>query len=141
MKAVKYSVCSVVFIAVLVGAVILGFYIWGECQAWLLRTHQEHIAWELAQIEKEFATIDSFNQAQRAVGLLRYIEEYYVPKPGYRSDAITENNLETQRTQTLQTIIQALEQYSGQQLGENISAWEGWLESQADRLKETPDRP
>jgi hypothetical protein len=69
-------------------------------EAWAVGIHQESTTRELAAWEQEFSQIRNKNEALRAVDMLRYVQGYYVPGPGYRSDSATEAALEARGVQT-----------------------------------------
>src|SRR5687767_3709583 len=94
---------------VLLGAVV-GIFNWHRVDAWAVGIHQKSTTRELAAWGQEFTQIRSDDEADRAVGMLRYVEGYYVPGPGYRSSQETESALETQRRKTLDTMVKALEE-------------------------------
>jgi len=93
----------------------------------LTRLHQEGITSELADWSFEFGTIGSMTAAAEAIDMLRYINGYYVVAPGYRSNPETERRLEAQRKKTIDTIVNALQVYSGKSIGNDPNAWETWM--------------
>jgi hypothetical protein len=95
-------------------------------EAWAVRIHQRSTARELAAWEQEFSQIHTKDKAIRAVDLLPYVQVYYVPGPGYRSDSETEAALQAQRQKTLTTIVSALEEFTFERYGLDVDKWETW---------------
>jgi uncharacterized membrane protein len=77
----------------------------------LTRSHQQSTTKELASWASEYSVLEDDNDARRAVDMLTYIQNYYVVADGYRSDPETEQQLESQRAETLQAISAALDEY------------------------------
>jgi hypothetical protein len=78
----------------------------------LATIHQRTVTRSLAEWGKSYSVIHDDDDAWRAIGMLEYIQRYYVVGPGYRSDPETERALEEQREKSLQTICNALDAYS-----------------------------
>jgi hypothetical protein len=77
-------------------------------------------------------TLDEFesdHDAFHAIDMLAYIENYYAPGEGYRSDAETEAALQSQRKRTMAAIIEALERFTGERYGDDIKRWEAWRQN------------
>jgi hypothetical protein len=122
-------------IAVMVGAIALAVvallpHAWSRFEAWAVRIHQRSVTRELAVWEQESSQIRSKGEAAHAVDMLRYIQGYYVPGPGYRSDSPTEAALEAQRRKTSATIVKALEEFTGERYGLDVDKWEAWRDGQ-----------
>jgi hypothetical protein len=77
----------------------------------LATTHHRSVTQSLANWSHEYSDIKDDNDARRAIGMLEYIQNYYVVGPGNRSDPETEQRLESQRAETLQIISEALDEY------------------------------
>ncbi len=93
----------------------VGIYVvWWFVVTGTVAAHQQSTTAELAAWGQEFATIRDANEASRALGMLEYIQHYYVVAPGYRSDPETEQRLESQRDTTVRTISASLDTYFGQ---------------------------
>jgi predicted PurR-regulated permease PerM len=86
----------------------------------LIRGHQLSVIKELEGWGNDYSQIKTSQEAQKATEILAYIEKYYVPADGYRSDANTEQKLERQREHTIRRITDALEEYSAK-IGANES--------------------
>ena len=126
-RRLKFAVVSAV--SALAGAALVPFA-WHRFQAWAVGIHQPSTTRELAAWEQEFAQIRTKDEAIRAVGMLRYVQSYYVPGPGYRSDSVTEAALQAQRQKTSTTIASALEAFTGERYGLDVDQWERWRDGQ-----------
>ena len=115
-----------VFAVVLIAIFATGLFSWFALNRIVSGFHHKFVTKELHEMGLHFKTIENGNEADRAVDMLRYIENYYVPGEGYYSTRKIEMELELQREKTLQTIVEALEEYSGQSLGSDPNAWENW---------------
>jgi len=91
-----------------------------------VRNHQRSVTRTLADWEKEYGQVRNVREAERAIDMLEYVQGYYVPTAGYHSDAQTEALLEAQRTKTLRAIAGALERFSGQDFGVDVTRWREW---------------
>ncbi len=89
----------------------------------VIRTHQEGIAVELRDWSKEYSVISTVEQAEKAVEMVEYIKQYYVVGPGYQSFDETDEYLEQQRKKAIHVILEGLQKYTGQDLGEDIFKW------------------
>jgi hypothetical protein len=103
---------------------------WHRFEAWVVGIHQESVTRSLADWEREVSPIRTKDEAIRAVDMLRYVQDYYVPRPGYRSDSATEAALQAQRQQTSNTIVSALEEFIGERYGLDVDQWETWRDRQ-----------
>lgn len=81
--------------------------------------HQRSVTHSIAEWGEKHSSIEDDNDAWRAIGMLEYIRDYYVVGPGYRSDAETEERLESQRAETIRTISAALDDYINTQANES----------------------
>ena len=77
----------------------------------LATTHHRSVTQSLANWSHEYSDIKDENDARRAIGMLGYIQDYYVVADGNRSDPETEKRLESQRAETLRIISKALDEY------------------------------
>jgi hypothetical protein len=103
---------------------------WHRFEAWAVGIHQRSTTRELAAWEQELSQVRTRDEAIRAVDMLRYVQGYYVPGPGYRSDPATEAALQAQRQKTLTTIARALEEFTGERYGLDVDKWEAWRDTQ-----------
>jgi hypothetical protein len=87
----------------------------------------------LAAWERQYARIENDRDAFRGIDMLQYVQTYYVPGPGYRSDPATEAALERQRQNTVIAIVKALERFTGEAHGVDVSQWEAWRERRQRR--------
>jgi hypothetical protein len=92
--------------------------------------HQTSVMNELAAWEREYSTPRDGREALRAAEMLEYIQNNYVPSPGYRGSVKTETELEAQRTRTQETIVAGLRQFTGQDFGTDVAKWQEWLQQQ-----------
>jgi hypothetical protein len=99
----KRTKIAVVTVGLLLAVTALAPFAWRRFEAWCVGIHQRSVTRELAGWQQEFGQIRSWEEAFRAIDMLRYIQAYYVPGPGYRSDPYTEAALEAQRQQTMAT--------------------------------------
>ncbi|HZU37220.1 MAG TPA: hypothetical protein VFA18_14960 [Gemmataceae bacterium] len=114
-------------IIVIVLVVLLAPYAWRRIDQWAGVIHQRAVTKELAGWESEYGQVRNWEQAQRAIGMLEYVQHYYVPGPGYRSDEKTEAELEAQRARTVQAIVAALKKFTGQDFGADAKQWQDWM--------------
>jgi hypothetical protein len=121
---------TVVIAAIALAVAALLPLAWSRFETWAVGIHQKSTTRELAAWEQEFSQIRSKEEAIRAVDMLRYIQGYYIPGPGSRSDSGTEAALEAQRRKTSATIAQALEEFTGERYGLDVDRWETWRDGQ-----------
>jgi hypothetical protein len=110
--------------------VLLALYVGWHFEPWAAGFHQKSVTRSLADWEKEYGRIESWDEADRAIGMLEYVQTYYVPGPGYRSDPQTEAALEAQRARTLAAIASALRKFSGEDFGTDAGRWRTWQAEQ-----------
>lgn len=96
----------------------------------LVGQHQKSVTIELKQWQEQYSSISSKEQALKAVEMLEYISRYYLPGKGYRSTSKIEQELESQRIETLTAIIKSLETFTGQKHGNDIEKWKQWQKTQ-----------
>jgi hypothetical protein len=99
-------------------------------EAFGVRAHQRSVTRSLADWAAEHGTVNSWAEADRAIGMLEYVQWYYVPGPGYRSDPETEAALEAQRARTVAAIVAALRAFTGADFGTDAAAWRAWRQRQ-----------
>jgi len=126
-KRLKIAVVIAVSALAVAALVPLG---WHRFEAWAVGIHQKSTTRELAAWEQEFSQIRTTDEAIRAVGMLRSVQDYYVPGPGYRSDSATEDALQEQRRRTSTTIARALEEFTGERHGLDVEKWDAWRDGQ-----------
>lgn len=114
-------------IVVVLAAVLLAPYAWRRLEAWAVGLHQRSTTNELAGWEREHAQVRNWKEAERATDMLEYVQRYYVPGPGYRSDEKTEAKLDAQRGRTVEAIVAALKEFTGQDFGSDHEQWREWL--------------
>jgi hypothetical protein len=112
---------------------LLAPLMWQRFETWAVSIHQRSTTRELADWEQDYSKIDSVQKASRAIDMLDYIQTYYVPGSGYRGDPDTEKALESQRKHTLSAIVEALERFSGERNGSDLSKWQAWRERERPR--------
>jgi len=117
-------------VSALAVAFALASLAWYRIDLWTVGIHQKSTIRELAAWEQEFSQIRTKDEAIRAVEILRYVQDYYVPGPGYRSDSATEAALQAQRQKTSSTIARALEEFTGERYGVDVEKWEAWRDRQ-----------
>ena len=103
------------------------------------RAHMMGVTNELAKWAVEDSQIRSDQDAFHALDMLAYIQGYYVPGDGYRSDAETEAALESQRKRTVAAIIEALERFTGERYGDDLKQWEAWRQKR--QTQSSPNQP
>jgi hypothetical protein len=86
--------------------------------AQLVAAHQRSTLQELVGWEREFSTISTEREAERAAGILDYARNYYVVGPGNRSGSETDEKREAQRRRTIDSIMVAIEEYNRREAGE-----------------------
>src|SRR4051794_8629011 len=95
--------------SVLAGSVVLGIlalpmvvpFAYRAVEAHGVRIHQRSVTRSLAEWEAEYGRVQTWPEADRAIGMLEYVQWYYVPAPGYHSDPDTEAVLQAQRARTV----------------------------------------
>ena len=90
--------------------------------------HQRDVTRELAEWKLQYSNITSDEDASRTADVLGYVQTYYVPSDGYRSDSTTEAMLEAQRSETVDALVAALKTYSKRDFGKDASAWKKAIE-------------
>jgi hypothetical protein len=105
------------------------------------RVHMNGITRELEQWAVEESKIRNDQEAFHAIDMLAYIQDYYVPGDGYRSDADTEAALQSQRKRTMAKITEALEQFTGVHYGDDLKQWEAWRKKRQMHLSANPRPP
>jgi hypothetical protein len=118
--------CAVAFIFCLVAGVLLIVYASTHFEEWGVGIHQKSVTRSLADWEKEYGRIGNWDEADRAIGMLEYVQSYYVPGPGYRSNPRTEAALEEQRARTVAAIVSALREFTGEDFGTDPEEWRAW---------------
>jgi hypothetical protein len=106
----------------------LGLYAWWNLGASIAGIHQRSTTRELRNWEQEYGRVGDWQEADHAIDMLEYVQHYYGPGPGYRSDLQTEADLESQRARTLAAIAVGLQRFCGEDLGTDVSRWRAWRE-------------
>lgn len=114
-------------IVVVLAAVFLAPYAWRRLDARLVGIHHQAVTAELARWENEYGRTQTWSEAMQAADMLEYVQHYYVPGPGYRSDEATEAELKAQRARTVQAIVAALKDSTGQDFGKDARQWREWI--------------
>ena len=108
------------------GVVVFALYAVRNFEPWAVGFHQKSVTRELAAWEQDEARVTSWDEADHAIGMLGYVQNYYVPGPGYRSDPQIEAALDSQRARTLAAIASALREFTGQDFGTDAERWRAW---------------
>jgi hypothetical protein len=104
--------------------------LWPLIEAGPAGIHQMSVKNELAGWEREYSSVHSWRDVGRAIDLLEYAQNYYVPGPGYRGSARTEAAVEAQRARTLAAIATGLREFTGQDFGSDVARWREWYARQ-----------
>jgi hypothetical protein len=112
------------------GVVVFALYAVWNFESWAVGLHQKSITRELAAWEQDEARVTNWDEADHAIGMLEYVQNYYVPGPGYRSNPQTEAALESQRARTLAAIAVALREFTGEDFGTDAERWRAWRNEQ-----------
>jgi hypothetical protein len=123
---------------VVLAAALLVPYAWRRLERWGVSIHQRSVTRSLAEWGSEYGQVHTWEEAERSIGMLGYVQWYYVPGPGYRSDEKTEGELEAQRARTVRAIISALKEFTGQDFGADTEQWAEWVRKA--RQAEGPER-
>src|SRR5262245_36022734 len=128
----KWVIASVASIAVVV---YVAWRLWPLIEAGPAGFHQRSVKNELSAWEREYSSVRDWREVGRAIDLLEYAQNYYVPGPGYRGRARTEAELEAQRARTLRAIAAGLREFTGQDFGSDAARWREWYarQGQVDR--------
>ena len=110
-------------LAILLG---LGRTAWRFVVKEVAREHMKSVTKSLEKWAAEDSQIHCNYDACQAIDMLGYIEDYYVPDDGYRSDAETEAALQSQRKRTMAAIIESLERFTGELYGDDLEKWKAW---------------
>ena len=95
--------------------------------------HKAGIASSLKDWGMQYSNIQNANDVVHAVEMLGYINNYY---SGYDDDGdVYSDRLKKQRTETLQVIMKALDEYTGENIGNDIQKWEDWLRQKGVTLR------
>src|SRR5712691_8831079 len=97
----KRAVWAVALLCGLTLAALLAPFAWRRLEVRIVGGHQRSVTQSLAEWEQEHSRVSSWQEADRAIGMLEYVQVYYVVGPGYRSDPETEAALEAQRERTV----------------------------------------
>ncbi len=136
MKKAYKKVVVVIFVLIIL---VLGSVIsWPFLSRAMVGVHMKGITIELHDWSVLYQTVDSRTKADHAIDMLDYIEHYYAPGRGYRSFHKTEQKLLEQRKETIETIVKALQEYTGATIGTDPKAWDEWRDGQGwrDGLRE-----
>jgi hypothetical protein len=117
----------------IVGLLVLALHLVPTFEARAVAVHQRSVMRSLANWEEDDSRVCTWEQADHAIDMLEYVRAYYVPGPGYRSDAQTEAALEEQRARTLAAIAAALRSFTGEDLGTDPERWRTWRERNGPR--------
>ena len=120
-KKIVFGALSAV--VAVVAIVILSF---GKIERRLVNVHQRSVAKSIAAWEEKHSKISSDGEMIESLRMLEYVQQYYVPGPGYRGTPDGEARLEAARTEAVQKIVGGLERYSGTNFGTNANLWERW---------------
>jgi hypothetical protein len=111
------------------GIVSLVLFAWQHLEKRFVGIHQGRVMIELTAWEHEYGQVRNRQEAERAIDMLEYVQSYYVPGPGYRSNPTMEAKLESQRRQTVQAIVAGLRQFTDQDFGPDAQKWRVWMEN------------
>lgn len=114
-------------VSVVLATALVAPYARRRLDEWAVSIHQRSTTMELADWERRYGRVHTREEAERAIGLLGYVQRYYVPGPGYRGDEKTEAKLEAQRGRTVQAIVSALKEFTGQDFGADAERWRDWM--------------
>jgi hypothetical protein len=132
----RRRVVTVALIGGLAAVVALVLYVSRNFEVWAVAVHQRGVTRSLGEWEGEYSGVTTWPEADRAIGMLEYVQGYYVPGPGYRSDPQTELALETQRARTAAAIAAGLREFSGEDFGVDVPRWRAWREQHGPRPPE-----
>lgn len=90
--------------------------------------HQRSVTLHLSDWENEYGRVRNWSEVDRAIGMLEYVQHYYVPASGYHSDPHTEAALEAQRARTVAAIEAGLKNYTGRDFGTDAARWREWMQ-------------
>lgn len=118
--------CIVLVAAVLVGIVIVTFFIFTPYGTAI---HMRNVTRELAEWQARYdgRELKDDGEAKYMIERLEYVQWYCVPSNGYRGDAATEAALQAQRSATMEAIIAPLRRYSVEDYGIDVDRWRKWL--------------
>jgi hypothetical protein len=85
--------CVVGILFCVIAGALLIFLGLKHFEEWAVGIHQKSVTRSLADWEKDYGRVGSWNEADRAIGMLEYVQRYYVPGPGYRSSPQVEEAL------------------------------------------------
>lgn len=87
--------------------------------------HQKSVMMELQEWQGMFTNPDEFD-AVRTIEMYEYASHYYIPGDGYYCSDRMSERLESQRQQTLDAFVAALQEQTGQNFGHDIEKWKRW---------------
>jgi hypothetical protein len=117
---------------VIAAPILIAAILWYVATRWpemAVAVHQRSVTRELAEWAEEYRLVRTWAEADRGINMLEYVQWYYVPAEGYRSDPSTEAALETQRTATVNSIVAGLREFTGQDFGSDLTKWRAWRAS------------
>ena len=91
---------------------------------------------ELASWQQQYSEVKDLNEAHRYIDLLSYVKTYYTYEdtPEYVGSEIA-SVLSSQRARTLQSIANALKDFTGQDFGTDGKAWKDWYAKNWNKVK------
>jgi hypothetical protein len=104
----------------------LALFVWCNGERWAVAAHQRSVTRSLADWEQQDSRVGNWQEVDHVIGLLEYVQAYYVPGPGYHSDPDTEAALEVQRARTLTALAAGLRQFCGVDFGTDVRRWREW---------------
>jgi hypothetical protein len=116
-----------------VGITALALFVCYNAERWAMAAHQRSVTRSLAFWEQEDSRVRNWQEVDHAIGLLEYVQGYYVPGPGYHSDPVTEAALEAQRARTLAALAAGLRQFCGADFGADVRLWREWRKQHGPR--------
>ena len=111
---------SVVCLMIWAGVALPGYFV---------GIHQQSVTASLAEWGSEYRNIESQHDAIRTAEMLEYVQHHYIPGEGYRSTPEIEEELQSQRQDTIDTFVTALRAYTGEDFGTDSASWIAHLKS------------
>lgn len=114
----------IIIIGVIVAVSMSLYFLYPRFIRYYVRIHQEQTILDLQELEQKYSNIETWEQGVDAIRMLKYIEDYYVVRTGYKSYSATDTRLECQRERTLNAIFDALRDFTGKDFGDDPYQWE-----------------
>jgi hypothetical protein len=117
---------------VVISVVVLSICMYHFVPKFLVGQHQKSVTLRLKEWQNKYKEIESEKQVINAIEIYEYASKYYTIGEGYFATQKRAMELENQRKKTLDSIVAALEDYTGLQYGHDLEKWKQWEQTVID---------